>query len=74
MLSLFSSLFIAQSFNDYFAIGSYEIVKRMSLHRYYIYFLFILEYAQIAYLLSYELQKMINLGDVGEDGTLVDKS
>ena len=53
---------------DYIAMGSYEVIKRLKLHPYYIYTLIIIEYQSILYLLSYELQSVLysNLDDYGK--------
>ena len=56
-----------ESLTDYIAMGSYEVIKRLKLHPYYIYTLIIIEYQTILYLLSYELQSVL-YGNLDEDG------
>ena len=56
-----------ESLTDYIAMGSYEVIKRLKLHPYYIYTLIIIDYQTILYLLSYELQSVL-YGNLDEDG------
>ena len=59
--------------SDYIAIGSYEIVKRLKLPKYYYYILSTVNNIEIIYLLSYEVQ-FVFFNNVDGNGYLIDKT